>query len=123
MVTQQIVDKASVRGVIVQGNVTGLFQPFRAVFFLKCQQPQNCTISQFRMGFCLQHGFNHPACGRARTFSLLDQAFRCPCPVLPVALWHVKRIGCVFIFMCAARMLRHTLPLVPELYHRLPRLQ
>ncbi len=33
MVTQQIVDKASVRGVIVQGNVTGLFQPFRAVFF------------------------------------------------------------------------------------------
>ncbi len=34
----------------MQGNVTGLFQPFRAVFFLKCQQPQNCTISQFRMG-------------------------------------------------------------------------
>ncbi len=51
MVTQQIVDKASVRGVIVQGNVTGLFQPFRAVFFLKSQQPQDCTVSQYTLRY------------------------------------------------------------------------
>ncbi|EZB24258.1 hypothetical protein BY55_12675 [Escherichia coli O169:H41 str. F9792] len=67
MVTQQIVDKASVRGVIVQGNVTGLFQPFRAVFFLKCQQPQNCTISQLSRTASASHvltamtsGLQHP---------------------------------------------------------------
>ncbi len=71
------------------------------------------------MRSCFQHGFNFLVCGRTCSFSLPDKAFQYPCPVLPVSLRHVKRIGCELIFVCAARMLRNTLPFVSELNHRL----
>lgn len=54
MVTQQIFDKASVWVVIVQGNVTGLFQQFLTVFFLKYEQAWDCPECKFWMVvFCM----------------------------------------------------------------------
>ncbi|MNN50425.1 hypothetical protein D3C81_1650110 [compost metagenome] len=119
MVTQQVVDKASVRCVIVPGDATGFFRPLFSVFFLQRDQTEYRAVGQLRMSLCFQHGVNHPAGERADAASHLDQSFRCPGPVPPVLSRHMQRIGSVLILMRTARMLCHALPLVPDLNHRL----